>query len=381
MRHILAVAVATVLVCVPVTAQEQDVLFLLDFEQDTEGVLSVDSEATVSTMDDPEVVYNGNRSLQVQYMQEAVAPGGGGRGFPGALIVPLPDPLEELGGVSFAVASALSTPIVVALTEGAEGPRYNCMLWCAAGSWHEYSLALHEFNADLDGPLDPNGELDPEEVNVVTILDAGGFLRLLGESTSLFHVDPPGEQTLWLDDFKLLSEGPEVIPEAGGPVTIATYAPPLRGFVCVGGQDVTVESEEFEDGEYALRMDYSTPPGTLFAAIHLARPGALAGMGAIRFHARTNRPVTLIVSLEEKRGPGDENKSSYYATVPLEPSEDWEMVTIPISIFTLGDDAFDTNDHLDMDVVNTVMIGDATAAFEDTEVINSLWLRGLVAVE
>ncbi len=187
MRHILAVAVATVLVCVPVTAQEQDVLFLLDFEQDTEGVLSVDSEATVSTMDDPEVVYNGNRSLQVQYMQEAVAPGGGGRGFPGALIVPLPDPLEELGGVSFAVASALSTPIVVALTEGAEGPRYNCMLWCAAGSWHEYSLALHEFNADLDGPLDPNGELDPEEVNVVTILDAGGFLRLLGESTSLFH--------------------------------------------------------------------------------------------------------------------------------------------------------------------------------------------------
>ena len=39
----------------------------------------------------------------------------------------------------------------------------------------------------LDGPLDPNGELDPEEVNVVVILDAGGFLRTLGESTPLFQ--------------------------------------------------------------------------------------------------------------------------------------------------------------------------------------------------
>lgn len=380
MRQMLAVAALLAAVCVGVEAQEEDVLLLLDFEDGTEGFVSIDPQTTVSATTAPEIAYTGNGALQVQYMQAAMSPGAGGGGFPGAVILPLMDPFEELGRVSFAIASDLSTPVVVVLTEGAEGPRYNCMLWCSAGAWHEYSLPLHEFSADLDGPPDPNGTLDPGEVSVVAVFDADSFLRLIGESTGMFHVEPPEEQTLRLDDFCLLSGEPDVPPQGEDSVTIATYERPLRGFACVGGQDVVVESEELEGGESALRLDYSIPARTLFAVIHRARQGALAGMEAIRFQARSNREVTLIVSLEEKWGPGEENKSSYNATMPVEPGEDWQTVTTHTSSFALGDNETDPNGTLDMDLVQTVTIGDATALLEGAEVLNSLWLRDLVAV-
>ncbi|MGC9317653.1 MAG: hypothetical protein ACP5KN_06400 [Armatimonadota bacterium] len=380
MRQMLAVAALAAALCVGVAAQEGDALLLLDFEEGPEGFFSIDPGTSVSATADPELAHSGSGALQVQYMQRAMTVGGGGSGFPGAVVLPLMEPFEELGTVSFAIASELSTPVVVVLTEGPDGPRYNCMLWCAAGAWHEYSLSLHEFTFDLDGPPDPNETLDPGEVSVVAIFDADAFLRVIGQSTELFHVEPPEEQTLRLDDFRLLGEEPEVTPEADGAVTIATYQRPLRGFTCVGGQDVVAEAEELEGGGSALRLDYTIPERTLFAVMHPARRGSLAGMEAIRFQGRTNREVTLIISLEEKRGPGDENKSSYNATVPLMPGEGWETISAHISSFSLGDDQTDPNGALDMDLVHTVTIGDATAVLEGAEVLNSLWLRDLVAV-
>ncbi len=381
MRHLVIAAVMTTWLCSFAWTQQDDTLLLLDFEQDTEGIVCPDSEATLGTTDDPDVVFDGRRSLRVDYPQAAVTPGGTGRGFPGALVVPLPDPFDDLRGVSFAIATALSTPIVVNLSEGPEGPRYNCMLWCAAGAWHEYKLPLDEFIPDMNGPVDPNGVLDPGLVNAVTLLDADGFLRTVAESTPLFHVTPPDEQTLWLDDFRLLARAPEIPAQEGPGVTIGHYAPPLRGFACIGGQDVTAVSEEQPDGTFALRVDYTVPPRTLFAIMHLVRPGALAGMGAIRLQAITNSPATLIISVEERWGAGEQNKASYYATVPLEATGDWETLTIPVSSLNLGDNESDPNGVLDMDLVSTVMVGDGTAAVEDTEVVNSLWLRGLTAVE
>jgi len=381
MRHLVTAAAVALMLCSFAGAQQDDTLLLLDFEQGTEGIMCADSEATLGTTDDPEVVFAGERSLQVDYLQEAVTAGGVGRGFPGALVVPLVDQFEDLRGISFAIATALSTPIVVNLTEGPEGPRYNCMLWCNSGAWHEYELSLDDFIPDLNGPVDPNGVLDPSQVNVITFLDADGFLRTVAESTPLFYAGPPDEQTLWLDDFRLLGHAPEAPAEEGAGVTIGHYAPPLRGFACIGGQDVNAVSEEQADGSYALRVDYGVPPRTLFAIMHLVPPGSLAGMGAIRLQAITNSPATLIVSMEERWGAGEQNKASYYTTVPLESTGDWETLTIPVSSFNLGDDSTDPNGTLDMDLVGTMMVGDGTAAVEDAEVVNSLWLRELVAIE
>ena len=381
MRRLLTVAAVILMLCSLAVAQQDDTLLLLDFEQGTEGIVCADSEAVLGTIDDPEVVFAGERSLQVDYVQEAAAPGGTGRGFPGALVVPLVDQFEDLRGISFAIATALSTPMVVNLTEGPEGPRYNCMLWCNSGAWHEYELSLDDFLPDINGPEDPNGTLDPGLVNAITFLDADGFLRMLAGSTPLFHVDPPEEQTLWLDDLRLLGRAPGAPAEGGPGVIIGRYAPPLRGFAFIGGQDVNAESEEYADGSYALRIDYDVPPRTLFAIMHLVPPGSLAGMGAIRVEAMTNSPATLIVSVEERWGAGDQNKASYYALVPLESTGGWETLTIPVSSFNLGDDDTDPNGRLDMDLVNTVMVGDGTAAVENAEVINSLWLRELVAIE
>ncbi len=362
-------------------AAQQDVLLVADFEADTGGFVSADPVAELSISDDPNLAFEGQGALQLEYVQAPLYPDVPEWGLPGALYLPLPDGAEGLGEIAFALRSKLSTPIIVVLAEGEDGPRYNCLVWCAAGTWNEYSLVLSDFIHDRNGPADHNGRLDPADMTGVAIVDADGFVRMIGEATELFHVEPPAEQTLRLDAFVLRAGEPPTAPSPGGPTALADYSPPMRGLLALGGRDVAVYPEEQEDGEFALRADYTTPAGTLFALAHALRPGVLDGVGAIRFHARTNRRVTLVVTLDERRGPGELNKSSYHATMQVEPADEFKMVTIPLSLFELGDDQTDPDGTLDADLVEMLSIIDATAAFEGSEVINTLRLRAPVAVE
>jgi hypothetical protein len=204
---------------------------------------------------------------------------------------------------------------------------------------------------------------------------------MLTQSTPLFHLEPPAEQTLWLDEFAVLTGAGEAAPEVEGPALPASYSRPMSGFLILGGRDVTVASEEQADGAAALRIDYTVPERTLFAVVHTIRPGALEGADAIRFHARTNRKVTLVVSLDERRGPGDVNKSTYYTSVQLEPGDEFEMITLPLSLFELGEDQTDPDGELNPERVDTLSIVDGTAAFENSEVINTLRLLPPVPVD
>jgi len=356
-------------------AQPQDVLFQADFEGNVCGFVTIDPAAELTAVHDPDLALAGEGALQLQYVQAPGHPELPGWGLPGALVLPLLDGLPGLTEVSFGLATALSTPVTVMLVEGDDGPRYTALLWSAAGTWQEYSLRLDDFYPDRDGPADPNGRLDPERVTGLAIIDADGFIRAIEATVPLFATEDFAEQTLWLDQLVLRAGEPPEPVAAEGPMVLAHYVPPMRGFLVVGGLDKTIEAEEQEDGQTALRIDYSTPAQTLVAVIHTLAPEALADARADSFQVRSNQASTLLVALEERRGPGDINKSSYHAMVSIEPGEQFETITLPLSEFKLGEDQTDPDGALNPELVNTLLIIDGSAMLGDAEVINTLRLR------
>ncbi len=381
MRHVaIVVAMFGMLSAACVTAQQREVVYFEDFEADVGHFISADPAAEIGVTQDPEHVFSGERSLELDYVQAPIRPDVRDWGFPGAIFLPTPDGAADVGEVAFALKTKLATPIVVILTEGEDGPRYSSMLWSRADTWQQYSLTLDEFTPDLEGPDDPNGKLDPGQVSGLVIADGHSLVRMIAESSPLFHVEPAAEQTLWLDEFAARAGQPEAAPEIDQE-PLVRYSPPMRELFTVGGRDVSIASEEQADGAFALRVDYTIPATTLFGVLHSIRPGALSEGSALRFHTRTHRDVTLLVVLEERRGPGETGVSRYQTMVPLEPSDDFEMVTLPLSLFELGDDQTDPNGELDADLVNLLSIVDATAIIENSEVLNTLRLKAPVVVE
>ncbi|MBD3293024.1 MAG: hypothetical protein GF393_08880 [Armatimonadia bacterium] len=381
MRRLPIILTIALLSVSQVMAQDQEILYFADFEEGSHDFTSGDPVAELSITHDPDLVFAGDGSLQLSYVQAPMYTDMPDWGVPGALVLPFPDSAAGLGEVAFALRSRIATPVVVMLVEGEDGPRYNCLVWCSADEWNEYSLTPDDFTYDRESPTDPNGRLDLEQTAGIALIDADCIVRGIAEASPLFHIEPAAEQSLWLDEFTLRSGSPAPSTD-DDPLALAQYSPPMRGFLALGGRDLRISSEPLAENGFALRADYTTPATTLFGLMHTIRPGALVDAEAVRFQAKTNRAVTLIVVIEERRGPDDNLDVSRYQTlVELEPSEEFEMLTLPLSLFTLGDDQTDPDGALDAELVDTFSIADATALLENAEVINTLRLQAPVVVE
>ena len=381
MRTVAVVSLALALVCTVGSAQEGNVLLALDFDDDLSGFISLDPEATLSVTREADAVHGGAGSLQFEYFLRALNPEELAEGLPGAMALPLAEPMREFLGVSFALWTAMSTPVIVVVGEGEDGPRYNRVIWSEAGAWHEFAIGLDDFIHDEDSSEDPDGELTPEEINAIALLDAGGFIRFLAGETGLFYAEPPAHQVLRLDDLKLRSITPVRPAPAEGTVTLSDYEYPLQGIIILGGKQVVAGKEDVEGGGEALKLDYTVPEGTLMAVLHQVKPGTLAGVSAIRFRVRSAWETSLIISVEEKRGQREEDKSNYQALVSVAGEEAWQTVTVPISDLQLSEDDFDPDGKLDLELVEMITIGDMSGVMGPGDFQNTLWLDDLVAVE
>lgn len=379
-RSIRAALVATITLMATVAFAQQDALLSEDFESGVGEFVTLDDFATLGVTLEEGEAHGGRGALQLEYRQRTYGPAMGLGDLPGTLILPLSEPLANLEGLSFAIWSAEPTAMMIVLGEKDDGPRYNCLVWCEADAWHEIELGLDDFVLDQDGPDDPDGKLDPELIDGVGFVDASSFLRYLSEQTPMIHAEPETDQVLRLDDLKLLATSPVRTDPGEGIVMIADYEQPA-GFVIIGGEDVLVESDDAGDGTRALTVTYDLSPGTLAGVVHQVKPGTLAKVGSLQIRVRCTAETTLIVTVEEERGEGGILKAEYMTTVQVEAFEPWRSIIIPVEDFTPTDDCDDPNGQLDMDIVKTIVIADATALFTNEAVTNNLSLDELVGIE
>ena len=382
MRAWLPVLLVVMSYCIPAIAQDDEaqVLFSADFEVDLCGFVTMDTEAELARVEEAENIHGGTAALEMWYFQRAVEPENMDQGIPGALAMPLTATYPELRAVSFALRSALSTPIGVSLMEGDDGPRYTGLVYSNQGDWQQYTLGLDDFQFDINGPEDPDGRLTPENISAVAFIDMGGFFRKMTEESGMFYVPDPGEQTLWLDDLEFLSKAPAAPDLEEGIVPLIDYKLPLMGAVIAGGDEVSLQVDGEPDADRPVKADYVIPEQTLFAMIHSVPPGKLVGIESLRLRLKVAKPTTLIVNLEEQGKPGDENKAAYNTTISLQPSEDLQDQTIPIAAFVLGEEHFDANGRLDLEHVRMIMIADVSAIMGQAQLEQTLWLDSLVGI-
>ena len=136
--------------------------------------------------------------------------------------------------------------------------------------------------------------------------------------------------------------------------------------------------DEGEEGPH-VKLEYTVPARTLFAGIHVLRPGALVGAKSVRFRVKSTGVVTLVVAMEEKRNKDD--KTNYSAMINVDGLAPWKEVTIPISDFHVDEGQTDPDGKLNLDKVDSLFLADISGMGAAGDIKNTLWIADLVAVK
>jgi len=355
----------------PLANAEEGVIASLDFESRPFGCATLDPLATLSLTSEPGAAFEGKGALQLSCPSYAGQPRKGGA--PGSVLISfLPSP--DLQGISLAVWTAHAAPLQFQLMETMDGPRYGCIVYCPGQEWQEVKLNRADFSLDLDGPPSDRSTPDPARVCLMAVIDLSAFLEMMTQSNPMIYYEPGAEQTLRLDNVKLLSQAP---PPALTGNALVSYALPLRNIIFMGGTRLALEESSDDAGHPAVQVAYTVPARTVFGMIHRIRRGALAGCSALRLNMRSSGQATFGVMLEEQRTAKE--KSTYITTVTFTGLEGFKTVEVPLADFKLEGNGNDPDGHLNPEQVGMVMLTDFSAAGGAEDVRNVVWLQSLEA--
>lgn len=326
--RLLLCAVVMLLSCAAVAQDADGVIRSWNFETDLEDWSAVDPQAKLALTQEADTVYKGQGSLQFTYMQRLPVEGKEGD-IPGLFFVPLPANLPELKTIRFAVSTAYSTPLMVALNEEDESS-YQAVVWSEAGQWNDIELSIRDFTLGDDGK-DENGKLDPDQVNLFAIADASLFARVLEKSGMPIYNPPPAQSMVWLDDVVLSSkepEKPDVQAEDVDEYLLDACSTPTIHWMSVGGEQVSLTTQTPDDGsEPFLRVKYVTPPDNIFGIVRTVPKDLLDGARGISFEIRTDLPAALILATEQR------DKGRFGAMRQVDTRGKWELVKVEFSEF------------------------------------------------
>jgi len=366
------------LLCVVTNAAAQNVLLESDFEDDDGGWVTLDPDAELGLTADVENVFSGTSSLEFSFTQRLVT--NMEEGLPGALVLPFEVGLPGLQSLSFAIRTATTIPLFIGMEE-TDGSNYVAIVHCTDGQWNELKLNLSDFTLNTDDSSDENGQLDPDQITGLALVDASFFLQMLGDASLPLDVTPLGEQTIWLDAV-ILSDAPAVpadepeteLEQGERAVAIdACNSPAFRWLVCGSGVSATLDPDYAVTGG-CYRLDYQVPAGKVFFVMRPLAVGLLAGTRALKLWVASGSAGAIYVAVEEQDG------SRYGALIPLTDPMEWQQVKIDFAAFEASPDSQDENGRLDPEQIKNFAITDLRSILMGTSIENTLWIDDICAV-
>jgi hypothetical protein len=357
----------------PPAHAEEGVIASLDFESRPFGCATLDPLATLSLTTAPGVAFEGKGALELTCPPFAAQPRKSGA--PGSVLISfLPSP--DLKGVSLALWSAQAAPLQLQLMESMEGPRYGCVVYCPGQEWQEVRLGLADFSLDPEGPASDRPTPDPARVCLLSVVNLAAFLETMGQQNPMIYYEPGAEQTVRLDNVKLLSQAP---PPARTGNALVSYSLPLRNLLFIGGVRLAMEESSDDEGHPALQLAYTVPARTVFGIVHRIARGDLAGCTGVRLRMRSSGQATFGVMLEEQRSAKE--KCTYIATTTFTGLEGFKTVEVPFSSFQLEGGGNDPDGHLNPEQVGMVLLADLSVAGGAEDLRNIVWLESLEAAK
>lgn len=379
----------------------------LDFE-DGQTVFEVLGEGGKVSLDKNKgVAKEGNAALRFDY------PLGPGQ-FNALIKNGQPGEASKLKSFRFWVKSDYATTLVFVLQEQDSG-RHVALINAPKNQWQRVELSLDDFvlSTNADDPQDNNGRLDMDLVVAAALADfkqifvqnhqkvvvatetkdgAAGKTKTTTEVKVEEKLDPAiakllgiqtGPHSLWVDNFEASREALppfEVDPNAlFGTFVLDSFLRPQLSWAVMGDALVkqVTEAGLKEQGRaitvhgQGLQAEYRQQPGSIIGLVKPFLPGTLKDMAALRFAVATEKPMTLLLQLEETSG------GKYNTTVELPADNKPGEVRLVPMLFEQAEDSRDNNNRLDLAQVKHVSFIDVTGFLGGAVADNVLWLSNL----
>jgi len=296
------------------------------------------------------------------------------------VVTPIDMPLVDAKTLNFWLRTSDPVITLVSVNE-ADGSNYMTGFFSLPDRWQEVSLGLGEFALD-DDSTDENGQLDPNQIAGLAIIDATAFLAEMASQVEFLEAPELGPRMLWLDD---VSVDAEALPPRWETVDIdgnrairfdSFESTPLQWMMLAGKNTALDYDDEFvADGEFSLRVVYDLPAGKLLGLMTSPAAAPLDGMTRLRVSVMTEKKITLLIGLKA------DDESEYNAMVPVEPADDFTVVELNLADFGLSDDSGDENAQFDIEQVTEFSIVDASFMAGEPAGYNTLWLDDILFIE
>ncbi len=291
-------------------------------------------------------------------------------------MLPLQPPsLVKMQSMHFWIKTDHSTSVLVSVSEK-DGGRYKTVFTCSANTWQEVSIGLSDFTLSEDGgdPKDPDGKLDPDQIEGVAIVDTDSFIvQMLGDMPAIVNL-ATGAHSLYVNSFTI-DDTPVVAvsPAVHGETSLMSLLRPQTDWMVIGDVSVQKATEKPLTGA-SMKIVYTQTKGKFFAMMKPVKVGSFAGVTEIDFSAASMIPLSLMVQIEDTNG----NK---FNTVVMLPGESQANdYTLNRADFAPAQDSKDPGAKLELPLIKQVVIMDVTGFGDIQDKANSLWLNKLRTV-
>jgi hypothetical protein len=261
---ILALGILFVLILTSAAISSDLMPIKFTFEETTDGWLAVPPpdgiELTMSLTNDPSGVKVGKQSLMASYSIEKNRLAG------------LARQIDGLSGTGIRVwlKTDVATMVILGLLERDESG-YMHVVNTLPGEWVLVEKPYSEFNLGEDSK-DENGKLDLDQVHLLLIVDAGGFLPGAG-----------GERTLWVDEYEISDD---IESDDAQISKQKPYVPLLdTGYPSKSGARAT-RGISYHQGKFGMGV-LANSPGELVAVPIKKNPENESEVGKWRWHEGT----------------------------------------------------------------------------------------------
>jgi len=353
-----------------------DIQTRLDFEDGREGFQPFGPTAKISLTREADNVKQGHAALRFDYQ---VAP----EQLNAMLLTGEVGAAANIKSFRFWVKADYETNLVMVLQEHESG-RYMAQFHAPANQWQRVELGLKDFmlSNDKDDPKDPNGKLDMDMVEAVAIGDLSQlFVQAKDENLKKLFGVKTGPHAFFLDDFWASDQALPPTPgvDAQDPAIIDAFTAPQLAWLMVNGtrlvrvtsQELAAQGAPNTVRERGLQAQYHQNAGVPVGLLRGVAPGQLKDMVALKFTVATEKPLVLLVQLEEKSG------GKYNTTIDLPGQQKPMDIRLVPKLFGKADDSKDDNNRLDLDQVKQIVFLDLTSLLGQGDGDNQLWLSNL----
>ncbi len=279
--------------------------------------------------------------------------------------------VAKLGSIHFWIKTAYNMPVGVSLQEKGGG-QYVGMFSVPKDKWQEVELGVQDFvPSDIAGtPPDPNGKLDLDHVESMTIIDVSQFLAQVPTFAGLLGLQN-GDRSLFLSDVQLTTKPvADTNSATDTEYLFDNFVRPEPAWTVLNATATVLEAAPLFTR--ALRLDYNLTSEQAAAAAKKIKLGVLTGKKTLNLRLASAHPCQLLVQIEERNG------GKYNTILPLPGGPEPIDRTIDISAMTPDEQTKDPNGKLDLDQIQQLTLVDLTAVTQAPGA-NVLWIGKVTA--